>query len=439
MEEFFFKGVWRMDWGLGNPNKTAALIASLMVGLWALSYVCRCGFWVALAGFAGLGVCMVHTFSRGGFIAVVCGLTPVLLMAPRPWPWRRIIGVMVAVWVIVGASVYLQAHERLGQGVGRADRSITNRLELWKSAPAMMLDAPGGWGFGNSGRAFMEWYQPLDRNEPYRTMVNSHLTWLVEFGWVGRFLYLAGWLWVFALCWPDARSRWLAIPFGMWLAFLVSAIFSSVAEESWVWVLPALALLAVWAWRWKVAVWPRPIAWVLPPVAAAVALLMLPAIWQGSEIQRVRSAVVTGQCPPAVWVVVDEKVLGANYARSLRAFWREQGEACVGIVSDLRDLPSVAGAEVILTGRFSSAPSQKDLGNLTGASSILLVNPALYPQELGDFGELAGRITVAIGDFAQNPAALAWARKFGAQRIGGAGDFVPDWPAKLLHKVNEPP
>lgn len=439
MEEYFFKGVWRMDWGFGNPNKTATIIASLMVGVWVLAYVWKWGFWVALVGFVGLGICMVHTFSRGGLVALVFGLMPLLLMAPRPWPRRRIVGVLIAIWVIVGVSVYLQAHERLGQGVGRVDRSIANRLELWRSVPTMMLDAPDGWGLGNSGKAYMDWYQSLDRNEPYRTMVNSHLTWLVEFDWLGRLLYLAGWLWVFVLCWPDTRSRRLAIPFGMWLALLVSAIFSSVAEEPWIWVLPALAIVAVLAWRWKVAIWPRPSIWALPPVAAAVALLLIPVIWQGSDIQRVNSAVVTGQGSPAIWVVADEKVLGARCARTLRAFQHEEAGVCIGIVGDLKDLLDIAGAEIVLTGRFSSVPSQVDLELLTGARSILVVNPSVYPQELGDVGLMDGKLTVVIGDFAQDPAALAWAQRFGAQRIAGVGDFVPDWPAKLLHKTSASP
>ena len=74
MNEIFFNGVWRMDWGLGNPNKTAALIATLMVGLWGLAYVRKWGFWVALAGFTALGFCLVHTFSRGGLVALFVGL-----------------------------------------------------------------------------------------------------------------------------------------------------------------------------------------------------------------------------------------------------------------------------------------------------------------------------------------------------------------------------
>lgn len=426
-----------MDWGLGNPNKTAALIATLMVGLWILAYIRRWGFWAALVGFAALGVCLVHTFSRGGLVALFFGLVPVLLMAPRPWPWKRIIGVVTAIWVIVGFSVYLQAYERLGQGVVQEDRSITNRLELWKSAPAMMLDAPGGWGLGNSGKAFMEWYQPLDHNEPYRTMVNSHLTWLVEFGWIGRFLYLTGWLAVFMICLPDARSRWLAVPFGVWLAFLVSAIFSSVAEERWVWVVPGLALLAATAWRIKTGIWPKPAGWLIPPIVAILALLLVLIFGRGSEIQRVKSAVVIGKGTPTIWVATDEKVLGARPGRMLRTFKQELDGACLGIVADLKELPDVSGTTVILAGRFSSDPSDT-VRKLADATSVLLVNPAIFPEEVGEMGKLNGKLTVVIGGFAQTPAARSWEADFQTQRLAGVGDFVPDWPVTLLQKIKTP-
>lgn len=438
MEDFFFKGIWRMDWGLGNPNKTAALIACLMIGFWAVAYIRKWGFWVALAGFAGLGICIVHTFSRGGFVALFLGLLPVLLMAPRPWPWKRIGGVVAAVWVVVGFSVYLQAHERLGQGVVQEDRSISNRLDLWKYAPTMMLDAPGGWGIGNSGKAFMEWYQPLDRTEPYRTMVNSHLTWLVEFGWLGRFLYLAGWLAVFLICLPDARSRWLAIPFGVWLTFLVSAIFSSVAEEPWVWVVPGLALLSAIGWRIKSGIWPKPALWLAPPVSAALALLLVPVFAQETEIQRTHSAVLVGEDFPTVWVVADEKVLGTSYGRTLRALRPKLDDGTVGIVGDVMNLPDVSGATVILTGRFTQNPSELR-SKLADAASILLVNPAIFPQEVGDLGTLGENVTVAIGDFAQSPAGLAWTTAFNARRMAGVGNFVPDWPVKLLKEINTAP
>jgi len=439
MEEFFFKGIWRMDWGLGNPNKTAALIVALMVGLWGLASIRKWGFWVALVGFAGLGVCLVHTFSRGGIVALFLGLLPVLWFAPHPWGWRRILGVGIAVWGIIGFSVYLQAHNRLDPDFVRQDRSITNRFELWKAAPAMMLDAPWGWGLGNSGKAFVEWYQPLDRNEPYRTMVNSHLTWLVEFGWPMRFVYLAGWLLVLLLCLPGPRSRWLSVPLGVWLSFLISATFSSVAEEPWVWSVPVLFLLLALGWRIRASIWPRPVLWLGPPVVAALALLLIPLGWQKSNIRHLPGATIVGKRVPETWVVADDQVLGARHGRTLRNFGETLGDTTIGIVQDMADLPGdLSGSTLVLSGNFVSAPSPVIGDRLAGARAVIIVNPGIFPQELGDLSDVRDKLTVVIGDFAQTPAVHSWSGQFETRSLAGVGDFVPDWPARLLPRFQAP-
>lgn len=140
--DIYFHGFWRMDWGLGNPNKTAALIATLMIAVWALAYIRKWGFWIALGLFTGLGICLIHTFSRGGMVALGAGLLPLLWQAPRPWPWKQIAATAAAVWIMTGVSVFLQADNRYLQGLIKEDRSITHRLEIWEKTPRMMVDAP---------------------------------------------------------------------------------------------------------------------------------------------------------------------------------------------------------------------------------------------------------------------------------------------------------
>jgi len=39
MSDIHFQGIWRMDWGLGNPNTTAALISMLMITVWGLAFI----------------------------------------------------------------------------------------------------------------------------------------------------------------------------------------------------------------------------------------------------------------------------------------------------------------------------------------------------------------------------------------------------------------
>ena len=73
MQEFFYQGIKRLDWGFGNPNITAGLIATLLMAVWGLAFIHRWGFWPALLGFTTLGVCLIQTVSRGGLVAAILG------------------------------------------------------------------------------------------------------------------------------------------------------------------------------------------------------------------------------------------------------------------------------------------------------------------------------------------------------------------------------
>lgn len=414
-----------MDWGLGNPNKTAALIAILMVAAWSLAYLQKRLFWVSLTLFSALGICLVHTFSRGGLVAAFCGLIPLLVCLRRPLPVKRIVGVVAAVWVIIGASIYLQAHERYGQGVAQEDRSISNRFVLWKTAPSMMVDAPGGWGLGQSGKAYMDWYQPLDRNESYRTLVNSHLTWLVEFGWPARFLYIFGWLAALLLCWPTQQNRWFAVPLGIWIAFFTGAWFSSVAESIWIWIVPVLALIWVIVWRIRTRAWASEKTWFIPPALAAAAIVAIILVATPSSVRKVGNALVVGEGLPAKWIVVDPKVLGKSYPRPLRESLTRNPRLSCGLVENIGDLPNDGPIEaLVLTGKFGS--SEQVTEKLSSVKSLTLLNPAFFPSELSIPKNT--ELQIAIGEFAQASSASTWANVAKVETLVGVGDFIPNWP-----------
>jgi hypothetical protein len=124
-----------------------------------------------------------------------------------------LIGIVLCTWIILGATVYLQANERFTQGI--QDRSIANRLEIWRQVPKMIADAPMGWGVGNAVRAYQNWYQPLDHGVTYLNLVSTHFTWLVEFSWWQRILYCFGWAAVGIVCWPPKGREtlsWFVVP-----------------------------------------------------------------------------------------------------------------------------------------------------------------------------------------------------------------------------------
>lgn len=433
MTDIYFQGFWRMDWGLGNPNKTAALIAILMIAVWALAYIRKGGFWMALVLFTGFGVCLIHTFSRGGLIAAAAGLVILIWQAPRPWPRRKMIAVAISTWVIVGFSVFVQAHERYGQGVVSEDRSITNRLSLWKSAPAMMVDAPGGWGIGQSGISYVRWYQPVERHEPYRTFVNSHLTWLVELGWPGRFLYLGGWTLVLLLCWP-ANARALAIPLGVWISFAVSAAFSSVAESFWLWIIPAFALVFAIGFRiWRRS-WPKLSAFILPPAVAALLCLAIFLIGSRPEslVKRRGDMVIFGKGNPEYLVLAHTATLGENYHRVLRQTAEKMPLPTVGIAESAAALRDSKNTTVILTGLGGSDNSEALRAIFQNAGQIILINPKLLPQEIGLPEAQEERISVFFGEFAQAATLPNWNRIGSVTRLPAIGDFIPDWPESIL-------
>lgn len=425
MSDIFFQGFWRMDWGLGNPNKTAALIAILMVAVWLFAYLRSGLFWLSLALFSALGICLVHTFSRGGVVAAFCGLLPLVVCLRRPWPIKRIAGVILAFSLILSASIYLQAHERYAQGIDAEDRSISNRFVLWKATPTMMVNAPGGWGMGQSGKAYMDWYQPLDRNESYRTLVNSHLTWLVEFGWPARFLYILGWFAVFLLCWPTQLNRWLSIPLGIWITLFTGACFSSVAESIWLWIVPSIALIWVIVWRIRAQAWPKNRTWLVPPTLAAGTLISITLFASPSDVRKVGNTLVAGKGVPSVWVVVDPIVLGKSYPRPLREYIaRNPGLSC-GLVEELDDLPQGEVTDVlVLAGQLEL--SQQIDEKLQSVKSLTLLNPAFSPSGLTL--PKGANIRVAIGEFAQTSSLSGWRSITNVKTLVGVGDFISDWP-----------
>lgn len=422
-----------MDWGLGNPNITAALIATLAIAVLGLAHIRKWGFWVALSMFTGLGICLIHTFSRGGMVALGAGLLPSVWQAPRPWHWKRIIAAAVAVWVIVGASIFLQANHRYMQGIVKEDRSITHRLDIWKKTPQMMADAPGGWGLGRASKAYHEWYQPLERNESYLNLINSHLTWLVEIGWGWRFLYLFGWLMVFPLCWPSKDLKWFAIPLGIWLAFFVAAIFTHVAESPWLWILPGLSLAAVLVARFYKRFWPR--LWVWPVVACIAAISLGLICWIGASQQELKirgnaRQVVIGNEASKTWIVINPALMGENYGKTLRRYLRDSKERpSIGIADKVEDLPNQQEITVVVAGPVQNS----DLARLKAQSRLILLNPMFSPQEI-DF-KPSKSVTVYFGEFSQSPAIQSWRDLGVVHPVEGSGDFLANWPELVFNRL----
>jgi len=444
MEDSLYPGHWRLDWGLGNPNKTAALIAMLMIAVWSLAYIRKWGFWAALVLFTGFGTCLVLTQSRGGLVGIVIGGLVVLAWAPRPLPFRRSAAVIVACAALAIFAWVMNAESRYTQGLSGKDRSIDNRLLIWKQVPSMIHDAPNGWGLGRSGEAYMQWYQPIARGEGYRTLVNSHLTWLVELNWWGRIAYVLAWAAVLVLLWPHSDYRWFSIPWAIWIAFGICASFSSVAETVFLWVIPALALASVLATRYRKKIWPGSHLWL---GGALGSILIIGGIFL-FENQSVSSPsvysphegiVILGPKASKIWIMAPNRsVLGEHYGHEIRRGFTAESicqQMGLGVTSGFKDIPK--NQIVVFSGQVPSsfetlAPSQ-----------IILINPKpVSPSILQDLAAIP-TVTVVVGEYSRNKD--YWSEQARScpniklQLIPGTEEYISNWMHEIVNAIKSQP
>ena len=434
-EGFFYNGVSRWDLGLGNPNKTAAVLAFLLLALLALSVRARREWvrWCAGAAMAFVGYGLVHTFSRGGLVAFLAGAVVVLagvrksLLRERRW-----LPVLLAACTLIGVTAWIGFAGRIANSSPAADASVGNRFAIWRNVPCMMVDAPGGWGRGAAGDAFMSWYQPLDRNERYRTLVNSHFTWLVEWGWCGRFVLV--WAWMLALGTGIVRwrSRGDPLPFAVWISFATAAFFSSVAEEWIVWVVPVLALVPA-IWTFRAAKDARRLTIFATLVASGLVLsafVVLGVVCRPVDVLKVnrsldgmRLTVGTGEA--AGWLVCDEAAMGgAAYGRVLRGFIQtpEGSGRAYRLARNLTAVPSDV-RRLALCGRAADAGAGA-LSRFTVLEDVRVIAPNRPEEWLEVHGERP-YVRVFCGEFASAcPADDAE----GLAVVLGAADYLPNWP-----------
>ncbi len=261
--EYFYGETLRWSYGFENPNKAAVLFACAVPLLWCswqvswkidrpmlkiLSLLASAG------GLLGAWYFLIMTFSRGGLVAAGLALLYLMgqafLRGKKRYTPRQKRGEIWLSFLLVAAFAAGTLWNGLGarstEALGK-DASVGNRIELWHSALQMAAENAHGFGTGKSGEQYMQWYQPLERQEGYRTMVNSYLTFLVEQGWLSSGVILLGFVlfWV----WTEPRNEGLvtvALRASI-LAFLVAGIFSTTMEDWRLWIIPAACGLGLMA------------------------------------------------------------------------------------------------------------------------------------------------------------------------------------------------
>lgn len=436
--DFYYLGTWRMDWGFGNPNKTATLIACLMLAVWLVACLWRRGFWFALPVATALGWCLVQTYSRGGMLALLAGVAILLAWVPRPWPRVRTLAVVAALWLVGLFILYARAETRYGQGLFSDDQSINSRLVVWKHFPEMLAAAPWGWGWGKAGDAYTQWFQPTDQSLNYLNLLNSHFTWMAEGGWGFSVFYIAGWCAVMLLCWPAQEWRWRGVPLAVWVALGVGGFFSQVEDTLWIWLVPLLLLgLVIWE-RFGRMAWPG-----LGSAGVSVLFsicIVFVVIFVGNAkatlpIRTENKAVIIGEGASRTIIYIDREVMGKLYGHTLRKFLKESGASISGrlyLVTETPEYVSLTDAsQIIASGRM--ARDAKLMSDLHRVDQVILINPACFPEEMRWDAKAAAKTRVYFGEYSQFPSRSSWENCSSVRYlvIDGAGDFVPAWPGAI--------
>ena len=434
-EAFFYNGVSRWDFGLDNPNKAAAVLAFLLLALLALSVRARREWvrWCAGAAMALVGYGLVHTFSRGGLVAFLAGAVVVLAGVRKSlFRERRWLPVLLATCTLVGAAAWTGFAGRVANSSPAADDSVGNRFVIWRNVPCMMVDAPGGWGHGAAGDAFMSWYQPLDRKERYRTLVNSHFTWLVEWGWCGRFVLVWAWLLALGMGIVRWRSRGDPLPLAVWIGFATAAFFSSVAEEWIVWVVPVFVLVPA-VLTFRTAKSARRLTIVATLVASGLVLSAfvvvgmfcrpVDAIKVNRSLDGMCLTVGTGET--AGWLVCDETAMGgAAYGRVLRDVIQtpEGSGRAYCLARELSAVPADVRRLALCGHAADTGPGA--LSRFTALEDVRVIAPNRPEEWLAAHGNKP-YIHVFCGEFAS---ACPVEDVDGLTVVPGAADYLPNWP-----------
>ena len=423
---FFYNGFWRIDWGFGNPNKTAVLI--LQLAFISLGLI-GSRKWIKLIGiltFTIMSICLFHTFSRGALLAYVLNLSFIAVFLRKRINLKTWIFIFLLLICFVSYISYIGLVKRC---TASDDKSVSNRLEIWSYVPQMISDAPYGWGIGNSGYAYMKYYQPENRSEEYRTLVNSHFTWLVEFGWLKRIAYISAWLIVLYVSFPRKRRLSATIPFVIISSFFICGFFSSIAEETILWMIPAWYVALSFYQRYKfrkLVVVPFLFIVSLVSVLYFASILTWKYSFGYSSIIRLKNddCVYIGNSNKVNLIIIpDETVLGKRaYIKNLKSYVKKSGNTIAICTNEKNIICSSAAAPIILVFGGKNINFSK-LSSLS--SNIHIICPD-FPPSMITLDTLKNIQYVYIGELSNDQISCEWNTRKRIIQIESVDKFIPD-------------
>ena len=178
--EFTYEGLVRYGFGFYNPNHAAAFICAILPFAWIALFQRAC--WQKILG-GLLSVILIFalafTYSRAGVIVFILeALAFAFYFGKKYWKAYCTIGVILIFSLLISSAL----------GRFTFDAAALNRIEIWLAGLRLFLGNPLGVGLGNSGEIASAFLLPSDIE--IRSLVNSHLTLLCEFG------FIVGALWI---------------------------------------------------------------------------------------------------------------------------------------------------------------------------------------------------------------------------------------------------
>ena len=403
----------RLRWPFANPNENGFLYASLallslyLTGL-GRRWVTGIGLGVALAFFVPLTM----TASRGSFLAFAVGLVPMAIVRFRVLARSRATYVVVALAVAV-ATVWFATHDArlLTRGFrGKSTWSNEMRLDMWKMAPAMMVDAPNGWKM-NSGRVYLDWYEDLTCFSAPGSLINDHLSKMVQMSWLLRAGYVFAWAILFFGLFLTACRTKNAVPAGIVAAFAVAAWFNPLMINRWLWIPPLVALaLALTDRPWKDGR-----RWGLAAFCAAVVSggAMLTVVLMANATPRPYgicvhadgSRVLVNGTNPSVWIVDDGLSLGGAFScKGIRAHLANCPHApSCGYVRDPAHLPACRFHRLVLGGEAGDSWLQRICADAKARENlpeeVVFLSPPFPPSAIPPALHGVAKVKYVTGEF----------------------------------------
>ena len=433
---------WRGRFSLWykNPNAAGMLLVELALLFLALLSFRRAG--VKLLGAAVFLLCaygVACTESRSAMLGLLAGLACMFAVHARHMLSRRNVMIAAVLCVVFAAAVWIGGFaDRFTAKMFVEGQSSVSRLPIWAAVPKMIVAAPFGWGVGQSGLAYMNWFQPLDRGHAVLGLISTHLTWLAEFGWPMRVAYMFAWFSGLALLVFFAFRSKKALPLAVWGAFFVASFFNTIGAEVTLWIIPAALLvvpIAERCWQYRRSFLASLAFGGVMTVAVAVLLICLGSM-SGDDV-KVRcegGGVVVNGDETSTWIVDDGYVLDGGYygllGKGIRSWYSRHGTSpAVGVARRLEDVPSDA-TRVVVVGKTcrllmeNRAEFIKEHGNI---KKMIFLSPPFGWSDCADFAGKDIEFELITGEFADRVYGGAKERPEWVNVVPGCALYVPNW------------